>query len=199
MRAPAMLVAAGIFRPADSGRTEYALRSLAMVDSLSIAWCATPARASELADFFAGNVGPDYISHAELQGGRALSPTEWRPNLREVLRAEIAPRLVAGPPARDSHPIAVAEQVGTLVALSYVAFVGSAPVPFAVIEDLIVSAAARGLGVGRAMLDWIAEEARTHGIRRLFLESGITNQRAHDFFERQGFRPTSVVMMKSLD
>jgi GNAT superfamily N-acetyltransferase len=49
------------------------------------------------------------------------------------------------------------------------------------------------------VLDWIAAEARAHGIRRLFLESGANNERAHAFFEREGFRPTSVVMMKSLD
>jgi GNAT superfamily N-acetyltransferase len=169
------------------------------MDSLSIAWCETPTRASELADFFARNVGPDYISHAELQGERALSPTEWRPDLREVLRAEIAPRLAGGSPGPDSQAIAVAEQGGVLLALAYVTFAASAPVPFAIGEDLIVSPGARSHGVGKAMLDWLADEARARGIRRLFLESGITNKRAHDFFEREGFRPTSVVMMKSLD
>jgi GNAT superfamily N-acetyltransferase len=174
------------------------LRSLAMVDSLSIAWCDTPLRASELADFFAGNVGPEYISHAELQVGRALSPTDWRPDLREVLRAEIEPRLVAVLPGPDTNPIAIAGQDGALAALAYVSFVGSAPVRFAIVEDLIVAPATRGRGVGKAMLDWIAAEARTRGIRRLFLESGITNKRAHDFFEREGFRPTSVVMMREL-
>ena len=168
------------------------------MESLSITWCDTPLRAPELADFFAGNVGPDYISHAELQGGRALSPSAWRPDLRDVLRAEMAPRL-GGAHWPDGKPIAVAEREGALVALAYVAFAGSASVPFAIVEDLIVAPATRGRGVGHAMLDWIAAEARAHGIRRLFLESGIANKRAHDFFEREGFRPTSVVMMKSLD
>ena len=170
-----------------------------MVDSLSIAWCDTPLRATELADFFAANVGSDYISHAELQGGRALSPTEWRSDLREILRAEIEPRLIAGSPGPDGKPIAIAEQDGALGALAYVTFAGSAPVPFAVIEDLIVTSALRGHGVGKAVIDWIATQARAQGIRRLFLESGITNKRAHDFFEREGFRPVSMVMMKSLD
>ena len=71
--------------------------------------------------------------------------------------------------------------------------------PFAIVEDLIVAPAMRGHGVGKAVLDWIAVEARAQGIRRLFLESGITNRRAHDFFEREGFRSVSMVMMKSLD
>jgi GNAT superfamily N-acetyltransferase len=168
-----------------------------MTDSLSITWCEAPLRASELADFFAGNVGPDYISHAELQVGRALSPNVWRPDLRAFLRAEMAPRLGRAP-GPDSKPIAVAEQDGALAALAYVTFAGSAPTPFAIVEDLIVAPATRGRGVGKALLDWIADEARAHGIRRLFLESGIANKRAHDFFEREGFRPTSVVMMREL-
>ena len=170
-----------------------------MANGISIKWCGTPARAAELADFFAENVGPHYISHAELQGRRALSPTEWRSNLRDVLREEMAPRLAAGAPGPASQPIAVAEEGGALVALAYVTFAGDAPVPFAIVEDLIVSPATRGRGVGKAVLDWIAAKARAHGIRRLFLESGVDNGRAHDFFEREGFRPTSVVMMKELD
>jgi len=169
-----------------------------MANGISIAWCGTPERAAELADFFARHVGPAYISHSELQGGRALSPTEWRPKLRDILRAEMAPRLV-GAPGPDDKPIAVAEDGGGVVALAYVAFAASAPVPFAIVEDLIVSPATRGRGIGKAVLDWIAAEARARGIRRLFLESGINNERAHAFFEREGFRPTSVVMMRELD
>ena len=168
-----------------------------MVD-FSIAWCGTPLRASELADFFARNIGADYISHSELQGGRALSPTDWRPNLPDILRAELAPRLQPGTPAPDSRPVAVAEQGGALVGLALVTFAAAAPVPFAIVDDLIVSPGTRGRGIGKGMVDWIAAEARARGIGRLFLESGLANKRAHDFFEREGFRPTSVVMMREL-
>ena len=168
-----------------------------MPDGITITWCGTPSRASELADFFARHVGPEYISHSELQVGRALSPIEWRPNLRDVLRAEIEPRLAGTGP--DGKLVAVAEDGGGLAALAYVTFAGAAPVPFAIVEDLIVSPATRGRGVGKALLDWIAAEARARGIRRLFLESGVDNERAHAFFEREGFRPTSVVMMRELD
>ena len=170
-----------------------------MPDRILPAWCDAPQRAPEFAAFFAANVGPEYISHGELQGRRALSPTEWRPNLVDVLRAEIERRLTGGSLGPASHPIALAEVDGVLVALSFVTFAGSAPVPFAIVEDLIVAPAARGCGIGKTMLDWIADEARAGGIRRLFLESGVTNRRAHDFFEREGFHPTSIVMMRELE
>jgi GNAT superfamily N-acetyltransferase len=169
------------------------------MSNVTVAWCETSTRAAELAAFFAGNVGPDYISHAELQGGRALSPTEWRPNLVEILRAEIDARLAAAPSATNDRPIAVAEKDSALVALALLTFADTAPVPFAIVEDLIVGPQARGRGVGKTMLDWIARQAQARGIRRLFLESGAHNDRAHAFFGREGFRPTSIVMMRELD
>jgi GNAT superfamily N-acetyltransferase len=168
---------------------------------LAISWCSDAKRTRELAVFFAENVDPHYISHSELQGPRALSPTEWRDQLPEVLEAEIAPRLESierQPPSRSSLPILIAEQDGALVGLSFVTFAGEAGVPFGIVEDLIVSPAMRGRGIGKAILDWIAQEARARDIGRLFLESGVHNERAHHLFEQQGFHIVSVVMMRSL-
>jgi ribosomal protein S18 acetylase RimI-like enzyme len=125
-----------------------------MSDKIEMTRCAAPQRATELADFFVRNVGPDYISHSELQGGRALSPTEWRPNLRDVLQAELATRLaLTGKPAPDCEPIALAELGGAPVALAFVTFAASAPAAYGVVEDLIVAPSTRGKGIGKAMLD----------------------------------------------
>jgi GNAT superfamily N-acetyltransferase len=173
-----------------------------MLEDLRIAWCGEPQRAPELAEFFAGNVGPEYISHSELQGSRALSADKWARNLPDLLRHEIEPRLhgaASRPPAVTSRPVAVAETGGAVVALALVTFAGGAPVPFAIVEDLVVAPEHRGHGVGKALLDWIAAEAGARAIRRLFLESGKDNHRAHHFFEREGFETCSIVMMRSLD
>src|SRR3954471_14174342 len=111
-----------------------------MRQNLSIGWCRDPRRARELAEFFARHVGSEYVSHSELQGPRALSPTRWNDRLPEILREEIEPRLaqsmeVAHGPA--SQPILVAESDGAVVGLSLVTFEGTAQVPFAIVEDLI--------------------------------------------------------------
>jgi GNAT superfamily N-acetyltransferase len=173
-----------------------------MVDEIRISWGSAVARASELADFFVANVGQEYISHSEMQGPRALSPTEWAPELPALLRHEIEPRLhdtATRAPAPTSRPVAVAEWNGAIVGLALVTFAGGAPIPFAVIEDLVVGASYRSRGVGKAVMDWIAAEALARGIARLFLESGKDNHRAHEFFEREGFETCSIVMMRSLD
>jgi GNAT superfamily N-acetyltransferase len=175
-----------------------------MPDKPRMAWCGDPLRARELADFFAGNVAaaPEYISHSELQGPRAVSPKTWRPGLSEILRREIEPRLAATQqrhPGSVSQPVAVAENDGKLVAVSLVTFAGNAPVvPFAIVEDLVVDSTQRNHGVGKAVMQWVAAEARSRNIHRLFLESGRSNERAHRFFEREGFRTCSIVMMKEI-
>jgi GNAT superfamily N-acetyltransferase len=169
---------------------------------LRIEWCGNASRAGELAEFFARNVEASYISHSELQGPRALSPSEWRRNLPEILRDEIEPRLAAieqRTPGPASRPILVAEDKETLVALSLVTFAGEGPaVPYCIVEDLVVDPSRRDQGIGKAALDWIAAEALARNINRLFLESGEGNHRAHHFFEREGFRVCSIVMMRTL-
>lgn len=167
-----------------------------------IRWCSDPERASELARFFCSNAGPDYISHSELMGARALSPQDWRPGLARLLEQEIEPRLRAVqnslPPDENSRPILVVENGQELVGLAFVSFAGDAPRPFAVVEDLLVEASCRGSGLGKAILDWITSEAVARNCRRLFVESGKKNIRAHRFFTREGFATPSVVMMKCL-
>lgn len=172
-----------------------------MTESLNISWCRDVQKAGDLAEFFARNIGPEYISHSELQGSRALSPGEWHPNLVQILRDEIEPRLALTQerlPGMTSKPILVAEKNGAVVALAFVTFAGGAPVPFAIIEDLIVTQEQRSSGIGKVVMDWITAEATARNIGRLFLESGVNNQRAHHFFEREGFQATSLVMVRFL-
>ncbi|MGO4711071.1 GNAT family N-acetyltransferase [Bradyrhizobium sp. 2TAF24] len=168
---------------------------------LDIRWCDEPARAQELAEFFASHVTPAYISHSELQGRRAIAPTRWRDKLPDVIRAELQPRLTRdqhGIGAGSHQPVLVTETDDGLVALALVTFATDAPIPFATVEDLIVAPSERAKGIGTTVIEWIAAEARERRIRRLFLESGVHNERAHHFFERSGFEICSVVMMRSL-
>jgi GNAT superfamily N-acetyltransferase len=168
-----------------------------------IRWCSDPGRAQEIADFFARNVSDDtyYISHGELQGPRALSSTQWRQPLSKILYEEVRPRLAdtekEGVPGQDSKPILVAETDDGILAVSFVTF-DSQFVPHAVIEDLVVDSGWRNTGIGKAVMDWIASEARARDIHRLMLESGLKNERAHEFFEREGFVTCSKVMMREL-
>jgi GNAT superfamily N-acetyltransferase len=52
------------------------------------------------------------------------------------------------------------------------------------VDDLVSDAGARGAGHGRAMMQWLARDARTEGIPRIYLDARIT---AKGFYEKLGF------------
>ena len=171
-------------------------------NSTLIGWCTDPAEATELGAFFAANITPEYISHSELQGGRALDVGRWRPSIADFFRDEIAERVrrekgqIASKAA--SFPVLAARQSGRLVGFALVSFFLDAPIPYAILEDIVVDKALRGSGIGKTVIDWVTCQAEAAGCYRIFLESGLGNHKAHELFHREGFAETSVVMMKAI-
>jgi GNAT superfamily N-acetyltransferase len=155
--------------------------------------------AAELADFFHKNLTSDYISHSELQGYRAIDPGKWSPDIRSVLENEIMERLEVPlkefPRERDWRGVVAGRDRGSLVALSLVTTSFSCRVPHAIVEDIVVDASDRGRSRGTYFMKWLIARAMDAGINRIFLESGLGNDRAHSFFEHLGFHQVSVVMM----
>ena len=66
------------------------------------------------------------------------------------------------------------------------------------IHDLVVSEAARGGGIGEALLDAAVEWLREQGMPRVVLGTAAQNDRAQRLFERRGFRPTMIEMTLEL-
>jgi len=167
-----------------------------MPEELTIRWCDDPAQADCLAEFFVRHVDPDYISHGEVQLGRAADLRHWSPDLARIVAAEIRAATGGSEPGKR---ILMARMRTNLVALAVVSFHAGGGTSFAILEDLVVDRSLRRGGIGARILEWIEQEARVDGRRSVFLESGARNLEAHAFFERHGFHPCSVVMMKSLD
>lgn len=69
----------------------------------------------------------------------------------------------------------------------------------AVLEDVVVDADARGLGIGRALMDKAVERARSWGCYKLALSSNQSREAAHRFYEQQGFRLHGVSLALALD
>ena len=59
--------------------------------------------------------------------------------------------------------------------------------PFAVVENIVVDAAARGQGVGRALLAAVERFCLAADCSKIMLLSAIERADAHTFFERQGY------------
>ncbi len=61
------------------------------------------------------------------------------------------------------------------------------------IEDVVVTSAWRGRGIGCRLLAAMEEWARKHGLRRLQLLADSGNRRALDFYEKQNWTETKLV------
>lgn len=163
---------------------------------LSVGWETDRRIANELANFFMVNVTPAYISYGEIQCGRAIDARRWSPRFREVLIEEFIDSISRRLKIREGRRIAVARQQGRVVGIAVIGIHLKAINPYVVIEDLVVDRTERGNGYGKQMLTWIEEQASNMKAVDLFLESGITNEDAHVFFEHHGFKVVSKVMTK---
>ncbi|HEY1225570.1 MAG TPA: GNAT family N-acetyltransferase [Brevundimonas sp.] len=135
---------------------------------------------------------PRYISHGEIQTGLSPDGATWATNLHALMREDFAD---LGPERR----IAVARDAGgELAGAAVVLTVNDDRAHYVVIEDIAVAAESRSHGVGRALVAFIETTARAEGAAWAFLESGLENAHAHDFFERQSYRPLSKVFGKRL-
>ncbi len=66
------------------------------------------------------------------------------------------------------------------------------------VESLVVDAAHRGRGLGRALMDFLELEARRRGFASLALQVWEFNQAAQAFYARGGYRPRSHILEKQL-
>ncbi|MEX6503104.1 GNAT family N-acetyltransferase [Pseudomonas zhanjiangensis] len=69
----------------------------------------------------------------------------------------------------------------------------------ALLEDVVVDADARSLGIGRALTLRAAERARAWGCYKLALSSNRSREAAHRFYEQLGFKPHGVSLAMTLE
>jgi ribosomal protein S18 acetylase RimI-like enzyme len=99
--------------------------------------------------------------------------------------------------------ILVAERDGKVVGYTYAGVEGtdymSLRGPAGVVYDIVVDAAHRGQGIGRALLDATLEALKSAGSPRAVLSTAEQNAPAQRLFERAGFRRTMIEMTRELD
>ncbi|MBJ6133627.1 GNAT family N-acetyltransferase [Ochrobactrum sp. Q0168] len=147
-----------------------------------------------IAGFFASNVSPTYISHTDIQWGRASGVGQWSPDLHEKIMGLVIQTKGSGQRERSETRLAIAMQDAALVGIAFVTVRRDGACPYAILEDLLIGQSVRNQGIGSAMLNWVRDECRVGGIRKMFLESNLDNKRAHALFHRLGFQSLSVVM-----
>ena len=71
-------------------------------------------------------------------------------------------------------------------------------VPVGYLYDIEVREEARGMGAGTALLRAVEEFCRSRGVKRLALQTPVSNAQAIRWYLRNGFRVTRVYMEKQL-
>ena len=64
------------------------------------------------------------------------------------------------------------------------------------IETLVVDPAARGVGLGTALLDRVDEELASEGVADVLIGAIVTNTDAIRLYERRGFRPAWLYLLR---
>lgn len=138
---------------------------------------------------------PAYISHSEIQWGLSPDGRAWAHDVGACLKAYLAWVRSAG---SDVALADARDESGGLLGAAIVTWEREKAVLHLVLQDLVVAPAARGLGVGAALVAFIEAQAKAGGAQWLFLESGARNVGAHAFFERQGFELISHTFAKRI-
>lgn len=161
-------------------------------------WIEDESKAMQLARLFVRSADPDYISHGEILSGRALSAEEWDKDLALKISEEFSKAVAAWKNDRSMGLVGI-EIEGKLsgLALVEVKRPDGAPV-FAILHDLVLTKSRRNGGFGSAFMSWFEKELSSKGIRRVILESGVKNKKAHGFFERLGYRQVSLSMLHDI-
>ncbi len=149
----------------------------------------------KLAEFFKNNVNQKYISHGEIIDGRAITFTEWKDDLVKVMTNEFKDILDNSNEETYSQ-ICVCNIDKKLIGLCLIQFKNNTKV--AILEDIIIDNEFRKNNIGSMFLKWIEEEIILKEMSFIILESGINNKGAHDFFSKNGYEQSSIVMIKKL-
>ncbi len=149
---------------------------------------------AEVARFFARVIARDasYVSHGEIQTGLSSDGVHWDADLEAKFVEDLAE-------LDEDRMVFVALTDSTLVGALIALWVETARVSYMVIEDLAVDPAARGSGVGAALVAFAEAEGRGRRMAWSFLESGLGNHGAHAFFEARGYSVVSKVFARRLD
>lgn len=67
-----------------------------------------------------------------------------------------------------------------------------------ILEDMVVSSAGRGTGIGSKLLERALEFARDKGCQRMTLLTDHDNDTAHRFYQKHGFELSTMVAFRKL-
>ena len=139
---------------------------------------------------------PEYISHGEIQMGVGEGEFEdgvlvARPSARAK---ECWMRYIHGDMTADDAAVFKAvSTTGDIIGFTVAEIQEDGAEPFGMVCDVLVDESLRCGGVGTALLQTALGWFREMGIKDIYLESGLNNHAAHEYFMRRGFVKVSEI------
>lgn len=151
-----------------------------------------------LCNMFLGHISthPEYISHGEIQMGVGVGKivngdfvTEVSPMARHYWMKYIDMNMSSD----DSVVYKAVDNNKEIIGFCIAIFTQDGASPFGMISDILVREDIRGGGVGSELLKTAMAWLNDKGIRDIYLESGLNNHAAHEYFIHKGFRKVSEI------
>jgi ribosomal protein S18 acetylase RimI-like enzyme len=139
---------------------------------------------------------PEYISHGEIQmgvgegrfeNGRFI--TNPSPNAEAQWMKYIGEKLTSD----ESAVFKAVDGKGEIIGFCVAEISEDGADPFGVICDIIVRENLRTAGVGTALLNEAIGWLNSRNVNGVYLESGLANHPAHEYFIRRGFQKVSEI------
>lgn len=150
---------------------------------ININWLVDTSKVDKLVDIFINNVGVEYITHIEIEEGRAVSLNKWAHDIKDVLKEELIEsckeiRVVA---------ISIEEEINGFALLKF-------EDDSIIIEDIVVNQK----GLGKELMNWIENYAKTMGFVKLIGHVGCSNEVAKSFMNKLGFEGQTITYTKEI-
>lgn len=109
----------------------------------------------------------------------------------EIIDYELSEKILNLMKIYPYHKLFVVENeisiIGTFV-LTIIDYIAHGAKKAGLLEDVIVSPEMRSKGIGKKILEYAIEECRKHNCYKIALSSNIKRERAHKFYEKNGFK-----------
>jgi GNAT superfamily N-acetyltransferase len=133
-----------------------------------------------------------YISHGEVLCGRATHAMKWTENIINHMKREFIDCIL-----NRKYDLFEIQLSGEIMGFAILELYKKTRA--AILSDIMIKRNNQGKGVGREALHKIEEYLRNKGIGIMLLESGVRNEDAHHFFEKNGHTKISVQYSKCLN
>ncbi len=163
---------------------------------LSIKWIQDLSETEKLTTLFINNSKENYISHSEIQEGRAINKEEWSEDIRAILTSEFNEAIKNDLFNQSNIVAAYTNQL--LIGFALIEYKNAPEASYAILSDIVVDTDYRKNNIGENIIDWVLPQLKSNKIKSLFAESNIHNHPAHQFLSKMGFQVISKVFMKNI-